>query len=98
MIEKNQSAKENFHTVDKIVELTKKYFKVDELKLAECGGAHHYCLNCHRCRRPFVFEQLYDGSGNISSYIDHTNLKPDATEASIKQLCKEAKKYNFKAV
>ncbi|MGF1556410.1 deoxyribose-phosphate aldolase [Paucihalobacter sp.] len=35
---------------------------------------------------------------NISSYIDHTLLKPTATEREIITLCNEAKKNRFKAV
>ncbi len=34
----------------------------------------------------------------ITEYIDHTLLKPDATEKQIKQLCNEAKKYGFASV
>ena len=34
----------------------------------------------------------------LNRYIDHTMLKPDATEADIIKLCDEAKKYNFAAV
>lgn len=32
---------------------------------------------------------------DIAHYIDHTLLKPEATEKNIKQLCEEAKKYHF---
>lgn len=35
---------------------------------------------------------------NFASLIDHTLLKPDATEEQIKQLCEEAKKYRFASV
>ena len=35
---------------------------------------------------------------NISSMIDHTLLKPDATKADIKKLCNEAKEYKFFSV
>lgn len=34
----------------------------------------------------------------LSKMIDHTNLKPDATQQDIINLCKEAKKYGFCAV
>lgn len=34
----------------------------------------------------------------ISNYIDHTNLKPDATKLAIDQLCGEAMEHGFKAV
>ncbi len=35
---------------------------------------------------------------DINTYIDHTNLKPDATKMSIDQLCGEAIEHRFKAV
>jgi deoxyribose-phosphate aldolase len=31
----------------------------------------------------------------LAKMIDHTNVKGDATEDDIKQLCSEALKYNF---
>jgi deoxyribose-phosphate aldolase len=35
---------------------------------------------------------------NLAKYIDHTLLKPDATEQEIAQLCFEARKYGFASV
>ncbi|KAL9094042.1 MAG: hypothetical protein Q9165_003712 [Trypethelium subeluteriae] len=35
---------------------------------------------------------------SINSFIDHTQLKTDATLAQINQLCEEAKEYSFKTV
>ena len=35
---------------------------------------------------------------NISSYIDHTVLKPTTTITDVEKLCAEAKQYNFAAV
>jgi deoxyribose-phosphate aldolase len=35
---------------------------------------------------------------NIASYIDHTQLRPEATDEQIKQLCNEARTYKFAAV
>lgn len=35
---------------------------------------------------------------SINKYIDHTNLKPFATEADIKKLCAEAREYDFASV
>lgn len=35
---------------------------------------------------------------NIAKMIDHTILKAFATENDVKQLCKEAKEYNFFSV
>lgn len=34
----------------------------------------------------------------LSKYIDHTILKPDATCAQVKKVCAEAKEYNFASV
>lgn len=34
----------------------------------------------------------------LASYIDHTILKPDATEGKVRELCEEAKKYHFASV
>ena len=34
----------------------------------------------------------------LNKYIDHTLLKPTATQSDIKQLCKEAVQYNFFSV
>jgi deoxyribose-phosphate aldolase len=36
--------------------------------------------------------------GNIASYIDHTLLKPEASEADILKVCAEAAEYHFKSV
>lgn len=41
---------------------------------------------------------MTDTSIQLADYIDHTNLKPDATVEAIKQLCEEAITYGFKAV
>lgn len=35
---------------------------------------------------------------NLNQYFDHTILKPEATEADVTKLCKEAKEYGFYAV
>ena len=35
---------------------------------------------------------------NIASYIDHTLLKPEASEEQIRKICEEAVKYNFASV
>jgi deoxyribose-phosphate aldolase len=35
---------------------------------------------------------------NLARYIDHTILKPEATEAQIVQLCEEAQRFHFMAV
>lgn len=35
---------------------------------------------------------------SIAQFIDHTDVKPDATKSNIKKLCLEAKKYGFHSV
>lgn len=35
---------------------------------------------------------------NIAKYIDHTNVKPTATEKDIKKICQEARQYGFHSV
>lgn len=37
-------------------------------------------------------------TGNLASYIDHTQLRPEATIEQVQQLCEEAKRYGFAAV
>ncbi len=39
-----------------------------------------------------------DNSASIASYIDHTLLKPEASEAEVRQICAEAAEYKFKSV
>ena len=36
--------------------------------------------------------------GDLARYIDHTLLKPDATEERIRALCAEAREFNFRSV
>lgn len=37
-------------------------------------------------------------TASIASYIDHTLLKPEASEAEVRQICAEAAEYKFKSV
>lgn len=37
-------------------------------------------------------------TAELARYLDHTNLKPNATQADIKQTCQEAKKYQTASV
>jgi deoxyribose-phosphate aldolase len=37
-------------------------------------------------------------AADVAKLIDHTQLQPDATEAQIEQLCREAKQYRFASV
>ena len=42
--------------------------------------------------------QAAAGSGDVSKYIDHTLLKPEASRAEIETLCAEAKRFDFASV
>lgn len=39
-----------------------------------------------------------DAAANLAAYIDHTLLKPEASEADILRVCQEAAEHHFKAV
>jgi len=81
---------------------------------APCGGNIENCVECGLCvinRESDVKSIINAGasrisakqvSGNVSnevaSYIDHTNLKADATQEEIGKLCEEAKKFSFATV
>jgi deoxyribose-phosphate aldolase len=41
---------------------------------------------------------VYPRDGQIAQYIDHTLLKPEATQDQVAQLCYEANKYHFASV
>jgi len=43
-------------------------------------------------------EQYLTNSNSIASLIDHTLLKPEATESDITRLCREAREHGFKTV
>lgn len=41
---------------------------------------------------------LIEGTENLAQYIDHTLLKPDATQEELKRICDEARKHHFATV
>lgn len=47
---------------------------------------------------PHATSTPQDASTGLAAYIDHTLLKPEASEADILQLCKEAAEHHFKSV
>ncbi len=77
-------------------------------------GECHACAECFICAQKCpekVREVLRAGAArvsaisgvsavpqDISKYIDHTLLKPEATPAEIEKLCNEAREYRFAAV
>jgi deoxyribose-phosphate aldolase len=74
----------------------------------------HGCTDCQHCAQkcPERVRQVIDAGASrisartgvtvvpkdITKFIDHTLLKPEATPAEIEKLCKEAKEYHFAAV
>jgi deoxyribose-phosphate aldolase len=77
-------------------------------------GEEHACTGCQTCAQKCpdrVRQMLEAGAARISSrsgvtavpkditkYIDHTLLKPEATPQEIEKLCGEAREYHFAAV
>ncbi len=74
----------------------------------ECSDCEGSCAACCSDKVRAIVETgaervSYNGEGgrvpaDLSQYIDHTLLKPDATAADIDQLCDEAMQYGFAAV
>lgn len=74
----------------------------------------HACTDCQLCAQkcPERVRQVIDAGAtrisartgvtvvpkDITKFIDHTLLKPEATPAEIEKLCNEAKEYHFAAV
>jgi len=78
-----------------------------------CSGGGD-CTACGLCveRQPHAVQALVDSgaariaaapgsrpaAGGLAALIDHTLLKPDATEQDVRKLCEEAKQYGFASV
>ncbi|MCA9245248.1 MAG: deoxyribose-phosphate aldolase [Phycisphaerales bacterium] len=74
-------------------------------------SACQYCQACFECDPEFVRRLVGAGASRVahqpgagavppelSKYIDHTLLKPDATRDQIRKLCAEAKEFRFASV
>ncbi len=61
----------------------------------EQGGEHHEAWEVHTHRPPTITHPTPE---LLASYIDHTLLKPEATEADIRRVCEEALTYHFASV
>ncbi len=66
----------------------------------QCSPHHIACaINAGASRIGLPWGQAAAGSsGDVSGYIDHTLLKPEATRQEIATLCHEARAYNFASV
>ena len=63
----------------------------------QCKDKVQEVVNAGASRLTSTLGNVDVGTG-VAKYIDHTLLKPDATQDQIAQLCYEARKYNFAAV
>jgi deoxyribose-phosphate aldolase len=74
---------------------------LDEGLSCRCNGAHQVCLRCAVCGYKNNNYSIVDDmptQQELAQYIDHTNLKPDATNVEIIRLCQEARTYDFASV
>ncbi|EKE01139.1 MAG: deoxyribose-phosphate aldolase [uncultured bacterium] len=85
-----------------------------ERKTSDCVNSQGSCTNCGLCvvKKPEAVDNIINfgasriganaGVGKIdtkmASMIDHTLLKPDATQAELTKICTEAKDYHFATV
>lgn len=71
----------------------------------------NWCWVCPECKTEVVAHLVGNGAarvgaspglgplhGDLAKYIDHTLLKPEATQAQIEKLCHEAAEYGFASV
>ncbi len=63
--------------------------------LNEQGGTRHEAWDVHT-PAPVDVETI--STAQLASYIDHTLLKPEATEEDIRRVCREALQYHFASV
>ena len=64
-----------------------------------CSPHHIACaINAGASRIGLPWGQAAAGSGDVSGYIDHTLLKPEAARAEIETLCSEARAFSFASV
>ncbi|MDY6915000.1 MAG: deoxyribose-phosphate aldolase [Candidatus Cloacimonadota bacterium] len=80
-----------------IKEIALELFKIKKQVPSRSGGEHEVSLESvvDRSKQKDVWPVKTD---KLARYIDHTMLKPYATEKDIVQLCKEADKYGFYSV
>jgi len=74
---------------------------LDESSSCKCKGDHEVCLQCAVCgykNNNYSIAKIPKNSLDIAPYIDHTNLKSDATSVSIIELCQQARTYGFASV
>ncbi len=65
--------------------------------LSHCSGCLQLLLDCGACRVG-VCRAAAAAVHELAGFIDHTLLKPEATETDVLKLCREAVEQNFAAV
>ncbi len=70
------------------------------VKRPSCGHSfkHQMMTTLDSINGPALLELIDDDPALIARLIDHTLLRPDATEADVARLCAEAVEYNFASV
>jgi deoxyribose-phosphate aldolase len=72
-------------------------FEADDV--TQCSPHHIACaLQAGASRIGLGFGNAAAANAEVSRYIDHTLLKPEATRAEIETLCKEARAFSFASV
>ncbi|MCF7918464.1 MAG: deoxyribose-phosphate aldolase [Candidatus Cloacimonetes bacterium] len=72
-------------------------FKLVDPLPSRSGGGHEISINSV-IDRSGDKDQLTSQTGNLNEYIDHTLLKPDATEKDVIKICEEADRFHFASV
>src|SRR6187549_520396 len=66
---------------------------------SQCSPHHIACaLQAGASRIGLGFGNAAAATGEVSRYIDHTLLKPEATRVEIETLCQEARAFSFASV
>lgn len=72
-------------------------FEADDV--TQCSPHHIACaLQAGASRIGLGFGNAAAANAEVSRYIDHTLLKPEATRAEVETLCKEARAFSFASV
>jgi deoxyribose-phosphate aldolase len=77
--------------------IAREIFNIKEIMPSRSGGDH--CISLHsEIDRSSFSDQWPVDNRNLAPLIDHTVLRPDATETDILEICREAEEYGFCSV
>jgi len=83
--------------MEKIRLISLSLFNIKKQIKCKCSGLHEICLDCEKCHIVNGIQTVSDFN-NLNTYIDHTSLRPDTTNADIIRLNNEALIYKFKSI